>query len=293
MTPDIGMAAAFLGGLLALLSPCSALLLPAFFAYAFTGTSRLVGRTVVFYAGLCTTLVPLGVAGSFAGRLFYGHRDVLVAVGGWTVIALGVAQIAGLGFAFRRVRDTAARIEPGSPGSVYALGALYGLAGFCAGPVLGSVLTVSAMSGTPLYGGVLLAVYALGMALPMFVLAFFWDRLGLGRRRWLRGRAFRVGRLDLHTNSLVSGAFFIVLGTLFLLFDGTSAMPALLDVDAEFAAQRRVQDVAGRVPDGAVVAAVAGVAAAGVLLAQFVRARRGAAPDAAAERDPGESPARR
>ncbi|MEV5829523.1 cytochrome c biogenesis CcdA family protein [Spirillospora sp. NPDC052242] len=275
------MTAAFLGGLLALLSPCSALLLPAFFAYAFTGTSQLVGRTVVFYAGLCTTLVPLGVAGSFAGRLFYGHRDVLVAVGGWTVIALGVAQIAGLGFAFRRVRDRAARIRPGSSGSVYALGALYGLAGFCAGPVLGSVLTVSAMSGAPLYGGVLLAVYALGMALPMFVLAFCWDRFGLGRKRWLRGRAFRVGRLELHTNSLVSGAFFIVLGALFLLFDGTSAMPAPLDVDAEFAAQRWVQDVAGRVPDGAVVATVAGVAAAGVLLAQLVRARR-----AVREREP-------
>ncbi|WP_442778668.1 cytochrome c biogenesis CcdA family protein [Actinomadura sp. WAC 06369] len=289
MTPDIGMAAAFLGGLLALLSPCSALLLPAFFAYAFTGTSRLVGRTAVFYAGLCTTLVPLGVAGSFAGRLFYGHRDVLVAVGGWTVIALGVAQIAGLGFAFRRVRDAAARIRPGSSGSVYALGALYGLAGFCAGPVLGSVLTVSAMSGTPLYGGVLLAVYALGMALPMFLLAFFWDRFGLGRKRWLRGRAFRAGRLELHTNSLVSGAFFIALGALFLLFDGTSAMPALLDVDAEFAAQRWVQDVAGRVPDGAVAAAVAGAAAAGVLLAQVVRARRGAA----REREPDGSPARR
>lgn len=241
------------------------------------------------YAGLCTTLVPLGVAGSFAGRLFYGHRDVLVAVGGWTIIALGAAQIVGLGFAFRRVRDTAARIKPGSSGSVYVLGALYGLAGFCAGPVLGSVLTVSAMSGSPLYGGVLLAVYALGMALPMFVLAFFWDRFGLGRRRWLRGREFRIGRLELHTNSLVSGMFFIVLGALFLLFDGTSAMPAPLDVDAEFAAQRWVQDVAGRVSDGTVIAVVAGVTAAGVLVAQYVRGRRA---DAAPEREPGESPMR-
>ena len=28
-----------------------------------------------------------------------------------------------------------------------------GLAGFCAGPILGSVLTVAALSGSPLYGG--------------------------------------------------------------------------------------------------------------------------------------------
>ena len=37
-------------------------------------------------------------------------------------------------------------------------------------------------------GGVLLVVYALGMAAPMFVLALLWDRFDLGRRRWLRGR---------------------------------------------------------------------------------------------------------
>ena len=33
---SIGFLGAFLGGVLAILSPCSALLLPAFFAYAFT-----------------------------------------------------------------------------------------------------------------------------------------------------------------------------------------------------------------------------------------------------------------
>ncbi|WP_433226346.1 cytochrome c biogenesis CcdA family protein [Actinomadura formosensis] len=267
---DIGLLAAFLGGLLALLSPCSALLLPAFFAYAFSDKARLIGRTLVFYAGLCTTLVPLGAAGSFAGRLFYGHRDLLVAAGGWTVIALGVAQIAGLGFAFRRVQDAAGRIRPGSAGSVYLLGTVYGLAGFCAGPVLGSVLTVSAMGGDPWYGGALLAVYALGMAFPMVVLALLWDRFRLGERRWLRGRAFGVGRLRLHTNSLVSGVFFIVLGAMFLMFDGTSALPALIDVDTEFRAQQWVSRISGRVSDGTVAA----FAVAAAVLAWNVRGRR-------------------
>lgn len=112
---DVGLAMAFLGGLLALLSPCSALLLPAFFAYSFTSRTRLVARTGVFYAGLCTTLVPLGVAGSFASRLFYGHRDMLVAVGGWTLIVLGVAQVAASGSApggWRGRRGSGARARP-------------------------------------------------------------------------------------------------------------------------------------------------------------------------------------
>ena len=55
---EVAYLAAFLGGVLSLLSPCSALLLPAFFAYAFQSRRRLSEKTVVFYVGLATTLVP-------------------------------------------------------------------------------------------------------------------------------------------------------------------------------------------------------------------------------------------
>ncbi len=215
MTSGIGYLAAFLGGLLALLSPCSALLLPAFFAYSIDTRAKLVARTGILYAGLATTLVPLGAAGSLAGRFFYGHRDLLVTAGGWLIIGLGVLQVLGLGFASRRAAEASGRIRPTSALSVYALGLVYGLAGFCAGPILGSVLTVAALSGSPAYGGLLLAVYALGMAVPLFVLALLWERYDLGRRGWLRGRPIRLGRLRVHSTSLLSGLFFIALGTLF------------------------------------------------------------------------------
>lgn len=176
----IGYLAALLGGLLALLSPCSALLLPAFFAYSIDSASRLLARTGIFYAGLASTLVPLGAAGSYAGRFFHGHRDGLVLAGGWLIVALGLAQILGLGFASKRAARLSGRIRPTTALSVYALGAVYGLAGFCAGPILGSVLTVAAVSGSPVYGGLLLAVYALGMAVPLFLLALLWERFDLG-----------------------------------------------------------------------------------------------------------------
>ncbi|NGN65455.1 cytochrome c biogenesis protein CcdA [Streptomyces sp. A7024] len=258
MTPDIGYLAAFLGGLLALVSPCSALLLPAFFAYSVSGAGRLLARTAIFYAGLCTTLVPLGVAGSFASKLFYGHRDALIAVGGWTIIALGVATMLGFGFGSRRMQEAAGRIRPESAVSVYALGAVYGLAGFCAGPILGSVLTVSAMGGNAVYGGVLLAFYALGMAAPLFVLAVAWHRFDLGKRRWLRGRPVKIGpRLELHSTSLLSGALFVVLGVVFLAFDGTSSLPGGVGVENEFALERWARDVGGAVPDGALIAGAA------------------------------------
>ncbi|MFE3679867.1 cytochrome c biogenesis CcdA family protein [Streptomyces griseus] len=271
---EVGLAVAFLGGLLALLSPCSALLLPAFFAYSFTSRTRLVARTGLFYAGLCTTLVPLGVAGSFASRLFYGHRDTLVAVGGWTVIALGVAQIAGLGFGSRRIARAAGARRSGSAVSVFALGSVYGLAGFCAGPILGGVLTVAAMGGDPLHGGALLAVYALGMAVPMFVLALLWDRFDLGRRRWLRGRAQRVGRLRLHSTSVIGGLVFITLGVVFLVFDGTSALPSLISTDAEFALEEKASGIGAVVSDRFVLLALAAAVASAASLVLFRSARR-------------------
>ncbi|MEU8539972.1 cytochrome c biogenesis CcdA family protein [Streptomyces sp. NPDC048717] len=261
MTSGIGYFAAFLGGLLALLSPCSALLLPAFFAYSIDSRAKLVARTGVFYAGLATTLVPLGAAGSFAGRLFYGHRDLLVAAGGWLIVGLGVLQILGLGFASRRLAEASGRIRPTTAFSVYALGLVYGLAGFCAGPILGSVLTVAAVGGNPVYGGLLLAAYALGMAVPMFLLALLWERYDLGRRRWLRGRAFRLGRIELHTTSLLSGLFFIALGTLFLVFDGATALPGLLSVDDSFAVEQRVGAWGRSVPDWALLVSVVAVVA--------------------------------
>ncbi|WP_344260455.1 cytochrome c biogenesis CcdA family protein [Streptomyces sodiiphilus] len=272
---ETGYAVAFLGGLLTLFSPCSALLLPAFFAYSFGTPGGLLARTAAFWAGLCLTLVPLGVAGSLAGRFFHGNRDLLIAVGGWTVIALGVAQILGLGFGSRRMQRAAAGIRPSSVPSVVALGAVYGLAGFCAGPILGSILTISAMGGSPAHGGLLLAVYALGMAGPLFLLALLWDRYDLGRRRWLRGRAFTVGRLRLHTVSLLSGVFFILIGVLFLGFGGTAALPGLLGADQEARLEQWVHTVASAVPDTALLLALAAVLAAALVLRLRGDRRRG------------------
>src|SRR5918911_3582603 len=96
---EVSLLASFLGGLLSLLSPCSALLLPAFFAYAFQSRVRLVGRTAVFYLGLCATLVPLGMGISSLSALVYGHRGTLITGSGLVIIAFGVLQSLGGGFA--------------------------------------------------------------------------------------------------------------------------------------------------------------------------------------------------
>lgn len=271
---DVSYLAALLAGLLALLSPCSALLLPSFFAYAFQRPERLLFRTLVFYVGLAGVLVPLGIGASLASRVFYGHRELLIDVSGGLLIALGTMQILGSGFAIRPLQRFQGRVRGDSTGSVLALGGVYGVAGFCSGPILGAVLTVAAASGGAARGGSLLAMYALGMAAPLFVLALLWERFELGRRSWLRGRAWTLGPVRLHSTSLLSGLLFVGLGVLFLRTRGTAGVPLpAAAIDWEFDAQIWLQDVTETVTDARALLALAG-AALGALVVQRRRAAR-------------------
>lgn len=267
---DVSLIAAFFAGVLALLSPCSALLLPSFFAYAFANPAQLLARTAVFYVGLAATLVPLGTGASMVSTLFYGHRAELILWAGWAIIALGILQLLGGGFAIPGVSRVHAWVMGrGGKGWVttFALGAVYGLAGFCSGPVLGAILTVAAMQGSALAGGFLLAVYALGMAAPLFVLALVWNRWDLGRRGWLRGRAIRVGPIQTHTTSVVSGLLFIAIGALFLSFDGTAGLMGALGfadtTDLEYDAQNWLMEWGNAIPVW-VLPLIVAVIAAGV-----------------------------
>jgi cytochrome c biogenesis protein CcdA len=268
---QVGLLVAFAAGVLALLSPCSALLVPSFFAYAFAGRTMLLKRTLGFYAGLLLTLVPLGTGASFASNLFYGHRGTLIAVAGWTLVALGVLQVLGGTFAMpfaNRLQGLSGRVRGTGMLSVVALGAVYGLAGFCSGPVLGAILTMAATS-SPTGGAVLLAVYALGMAAPMFVLATLWDRLGASRRSWVRGRPMRLGPVRTHTTSVIAGVLFVAIGVLFLRYDGTAGITGAFGLgdttDLEVSAQAMLTRWLGGIPLWAIALTVAAVAGAAAL----------------------------
>jgi hypothetical protein len=70
----------------------------------------------------------------------------------------------------------------------------------------------------------LLATYAAAMAAPLFLMALLWDRLDLGRRRWLRGGEISLRSLRLHTTNLLSGLMLIAIGVLFIVSEGTSSL---------------------------------------------------------------------
>lgn len=277
---DIGYAGAFLGGLAALFSPCAAMLLPSFFAYAFgSSNARLLSRTGLFYLGLLLTLVPLGVAAGTLGAYLTRYRSVIAIVGGVVLIVLGILQMLGINIRIPGVRSRGGT----SRLAVVALGATYGLAGACTGPLLGAVLTMAAYGGSPLYGGLLLAMFGLGMVVPLVVLALAWDSFSLSDR--LRPKEVRLGPVTTTVWGLVAGVLFVALGILFLTTDATGSLGGFLNARSQLALEGSLNRVGSHIPDLLVLIVVAAIAGLLMLLRNKVSGggKKGADGDAAEE----------
>ncbi|MGO1435340.1 MAG: cytochrome c biogenesis CcdA family protein [Canibacter sp.] len=239
---QIGFVTAFIGGVLALLSPCSALLLPAFFASSVDAKLRLLVQGSVFYLGLTVTLVPFGLGLGALGSLFMDQRGLVIAVTATVLIVLGILQVLGFGFDFSRILPGAAKLQQKASTRkglirTFLLGAVSGVAGFCAGPILGAVLTLAMGQGSALTAGILLAVYGAGMVVPLVVIAALWQKLGVRGQRFLRGRAITVFGRQLHTTSIITGILIIGVGLLFWFTNGLVSMPSLVPTDVQAWAQ--------------------------------------------------------
>lgn len=255
---ELGLLGALLGGVLTLLSPCSVMLLPAFFSYAFASPTTLMARTGMFYLGLITTLVPLGVLAGTVGAFVNEHRTTFVAVAAIVVIVLGLVMLLNIPLPFlSRSRG----MEGTSTASVYALGTIYGLAGVCAGPLLGAVLTLAALGGNALYGGIVLLVFAAGMALPLFLLALLWARLPFVRRL-VRPLEVRIGWWRSTWTGIVGGVLTVAVGALLLVTDGTTSLGGIIGASDQVRLEGWIREHTSAVPDLLVAAIVLGLAPA-------------------------------
>ena len=268
--------ASFLGGLLSLLSPCSALLLPAFFAYAFQSRGVLVGRTAVFYLGLCATLVPLGMGISAVSSLVYGHRSTLITVSGLVIIALGVIQALEAGSRSGPSNACGGGISGSSLLATFSLGAVYGFAGSARDPSSARYSPSPRPRARPC-GAPASSPRTPPAWPPLFVMALLWDRLDLGRRRWLRGREISLGSLRLHTTNLLSGLMFVAIGVLFIVSEGTSGLEALYASGGATDLAFSVERWAGSFGEGTLLSimfAGLGLLFAGLLVYRLARRRK-------------------
>lgn len=232
--PGLSLGAAFVGGLLAGLSPCSAAIIPAFLAYGFETSGSRLEATYVFYLGLVTTFLPLGFATSLLAHALRGEASSLVAAGmGVALMALAVLTLFPRGpGAAAWGRSRAAQALLAAPGRAtsplsraYLLGAVYGLAtASCLSPILGGLVALAAGGGGPALGTIpLFLVFALGIAAPLFLAAASFDRWGRRAvRAWASGTiAVPGGGWRIPLPRAVTSGFLFVLGLLLLLTRGT------------------------------------------------------------------------
>lgn len=209
----------FLAGVFSFLSPCTLPILPAYFAFTFQAKRQQIAlMTLAFFLGLATTMTVLGATASLLGQASFRFKDQLQLVGGVVIIAFGVASFLGKGFSGLALQRRPSTTFAGT----YVYGMTFALGwSACIGPILGSILLLLATQGSSvLVGAVLAFIYAFGLAVPLFVVASFFNRLGTGSRAWrvLRGRGVSFtlfGRQwHLHTTSIVSGLLLITMGLL-------------------------------------------------------------------------------
>lgn len=287
---EIGLISAFVGGLLALLSPCAALLLPAFFASTVGAGPRLLLHGGVFYLGLLSVLVPLGLGAGAFGSIFVAHRQGIVLAASVVLVVLGAAQALGFGFDPARLLPARADLHTRAASrsgmaKTLLLGAASGIAGFCAGPILGAVLTLAAAQGEAIAAGGLLAVYGAGMVVPLLVIAASWQRLGRRGRGVLRGRTFAVRGLRLHTTSVVTGLLIMGVGVMFWSTNGLVGAPELLPTEAQAWLQENVALLANPILDVAVIVLIAAL-----VLLVWARRRRSAGAQTTSARHVEEDP---
>lgn len=230
---DIGILTAFLGGILALLSPCGALLLPAFFASHIGRNAALLLHGMIFYLGLSLTLIPLGLGAGALGSLLTDYREWLVGGTAMLLVVLGVLQIFGFGFDLSKFipgAQSATQQAQQRSGllKTFLLGATGGVAGFCAGPILGAILTLAMGTGSTLHAGFMLAIYGLGMVVPLIALAAVWSTFSPKVLRVIRGTGFTVFGRHMHTTSVVTGVIVIAVGVLFWTTNGLITAPSLI-----------------------------------------------------------------
>jgi cytochrome c-type biogenesis protein len=217
---DTTVFAAFAVGFVSFVSPCVLPLVPGYLS-AVSGVTieelrgeerpigRVLGPAIVFCLSFTIMFVALGMSATGIGSTLRDHQDTLNRIAGWLIIAMGVFFVCTLFIPRlnREFRPDALISRAGTGGPIIA-GLAFAVAWTpCVGPTLASILAAASTSDTVGKGGLLLAFYSLGLAVPFLITAIAFDRATTAFR-WLRDRHVMV--------TAISGAVLVVMGLLIL-----------------------------------------------------------------------------
>jgi cytochrome c-type biogenesis protein len=187
------VAVSFGAGFLSFLAPCVLPLVPGYLSAVSSveaerlgepgASRRVVVSSLPFVAGLVSVFVLLGAGAAAVGLSFTRNQFLLEQVAGFVLIVFGLVFMGLLPWPQRLVGAGLVQ-SARRRGSGFLLGGAFAVcAAPCIGPVLGSILVLAGDSETVLEGSLLLAVYALGLAVPFLIAAaVFAPAMGLFRR---------------------------------------------------------------------------------------------------------------
>ncbi|QSO52277.1 cytochrome c biogenesis protein CcdA [Alicyclobacillus curvatus] len=175
---------AFAAGLLSFISPCCVPLYPSYISYisgvtfapgtahSFRSRLKALSHTAFFVLGFSIIFFALGLSATAVGRLFIQYRDLIRVLGGIVIILMGLVLSELVKPKWLMMEK---RWEYRKSKGSYVTSVLVGMsfaAGWtpCVGPILASVLVLSATQST--MGISLILMYIAGFALPFFALGF-------------------------------------------------------------------------------------------------------------------------
>ncbi|MGV2965389.1 cytochrome c biogenesis protein CcdA [Paenibacillus sp. FSL H8-0317] len=215
----------FGAGLLSFFAPCILPLIPVYVSYL-SGSmvnatnqqqpdtnsvrlrSTLVLRTFLFVLGLSLVFVLLGFGSGIVGNLI--TSPVFIAICGAIVVLFGIYQtgLIRLSWLERERKLSNNQAKRGGYVGAFLLGLTFSFGWTpCIGPVLAAILGIAAGEGSPLYGGFLMFLYTLGLAIPFLILSVFSEYVMKRIRRLYR----YMGVIK-----ITSGCILIIMGLLLM-----------------------------------------------------------------------------
>lgn len=221
MQGNIGIAAAFVAGVLSFLSPCVLPLIPGYLSFitGFTPTElsdttasrkAILIPSLLFVLGFTFVFVGMGASASVLGSLMLEYRQILVKAAGVVVFLMGffMLGIIKLPWLYGEARFDMGKAKGLGRAAALVIGMAFAFGWTpCVGPILGSILALAGTSGSIASGVVLLLAYSLGLGVPFVLTALFLGQLK-GVLTWLNRHALIVNR--------VAGLILMAVGMLIL-----------------------------------------------------------------------------
>jgi cytochrome c-type biogenesis protein len=217
---DTTVIAAFAVGFVSFVSPCVLPLVPGYLS-AVSGVSiadmrsgehklsAILWPAAIFCLSFTIMFVALGMTATSIGSTLRDSKQTLDRAAGIVIVVMGVFFLLTpfVPKLNREWRPDALISRAGAGGPVIA-GLAFAVAWTpCVGPTLASILAAASAADTVGHGGVLLAFYSLGLAVPFLLTAVAFDRATTAFR-WIRTRYLLV--------TAVSGAILVFMGVLML-----------------------------------------------------------------------------